>query len=159
MHDITQYFNGTIIITDPSYILNPNNPDDWDKCARGNKMELLGLETYATMFNVQPNMTWTIVQPTTDEKKPFNPIGKFHVNTGTATVFLLSEVLKYNPDYNYNENEGQRLASIIEYFNGNIKIMYKHEIGPEVATIVGANATNDDLLFYAVPDDSAYVEA
>lgn len=159
MHDITQYFNGTIIITDPVYILNPNNPDDWDKCARGNKMELLGLDTYATMFNVQPDMDWAVVKPTENNNKPFNTIGKFHVNTGNASVFLLSELLAYNPEYNYTENKQKKLAAIIENFNGNIKIMYKHDVGPEVATIVAVKATSDDLLFYTIPKISSYVES
>ena len=159
MQDTSQYFNGTVIITDPTYILNPNNPGDWDKCVRGNKMEALGLDNYATMFSVQPDIVWAVVQPTANEKNPFNHIGKFYVSTGTASVFLLSEVLKYNPDYDIRENVNQQLATIIEHFNGNIKIMYKHEIGPEMATIVGANATNDDLLFYSVPAESSYVES
>lgn len=155
MQDITEYFNGTIIITDPFYILNANNPEDWDKCARGNKMEMLGLNTYVTMLHVQPDMNWTIIQPGVTEDKPFIAIGKFHVNTGNASVFLLDELLAYNPDYDHTKD--QRLVAIIPHFNGNIKVMYKHDVGPEVATIIGSNATNDNLMFYTVPDKSSYV--
>lgn len=158
MQDTIQYFNGTIVITDPFYVLNENNSDDWGKCIRGNKMELLGLDNYATMFHVQPDMSWVAVKPTENENAPFKLLGRFHVQTGNATVFLLDELLTYNPSYDIHEQVKQKRATVIENFNGNILIMYKHDIGPEVATIAAKVPDSDEVLFFTSPDQSIYVD-
>jgi hypothetical protein len=36
-------FDGDIIITDPAYIAEP---EDWERCRRGNDMDLLGFENF-----------------------------------------------------------------------------------------------------------------
>ena len=41
-------FKGTIIITDPCYVINKSKEDDWEKSDYGHNMEALGINTYFT---------------------------------------------------------------------------------------------------------------
>lgn len=48
-------FKGTIIITDPCYIIRDNNQitkDDWEACDYGENMEVLGINTYMTKSTI-----------------------------------------------------------------------------------------------------------
>lgn len=87
-------FSGDIIITDPCYICKNS---DWDKCGYGENMELLGIKNYIYHPTIFGDLSYMIYNSKTNEK-----IGDFCVDSGMAGVFLLNEVLEYNPDFDFH---------------------------------------------------------
>ena len=85
-------FDGDIIITDPCYIMKED--DDWATCAYGEDMEALGITHYMTRDTLYGD--WSCTTFDTDTKEA---IGEFCADAGLVSVFLLDEVLKYNPYY------------------------------------------------------------
>ncbi len=151
-------FKGTIIITDPCYIMNKENdkkPDfytwpgleevtestpikdytkaqleaylkyveadeaycsDWDKCNYGDNMEALGITHYitrstiygdwgCTTYKVDENpkeIIYAIEEAVLDDEDyemNFLELGQFCADAGLVSVFLLDEVLAYNPSF------------------------------------------------------------
>lgn len=86
-------FKGDIIITDPCYICKEDS-DDWDKCCYGENMEALGIHTYICRDTLYGDWSCTTYNSDTKEK-----LGEFCADAGLVAVFLLDEVLKYNPDF------------------------------------------------------------
>ena len=118
-------FKGTIIITDPCYIMRaehhgttPITEDDWRACDCGQNMEVLGIKHYICESTIYGDWGCTTYKVDTDPVKiidiiaesyakgdceiDFSPvtskIGNFCVDAGLVSVFLLDEVRKYNPD-------------------------------------------------------------
>jgi hypothetical protein len=99
-------FKGDIIITDPCYIIReeyngqkPLTDDDWDSCEYGEKMEMLGIHNYICRDTLYGDWSCTTYNSDTDKE-----VGKFCADAGMVAVFLLDEVLKYNPDFDYHLN-------------------------------------------------------
>ena len=113
-------FKGTIIITDPCYIVKKYNEwedthDDWTKCMYGRNMEALGIEHYftestlygdwgCTTYKIKEN-PYTVINKfaeseNTDEDYgiSYSILGEFCADAGLVSVLLLDEVRKYNPD-------------------------------------------------------------
>jgi hypothetical protein len=112
-------FKGHIIITDPCYIIRDDSDEDWGKCEYGSKMEKLGITTYLTRGTGYGD--WSC---TTLEKGTGKPIGNFCADAGLVSIFLLDEVLKYNPDFN-NHTERKFTTTLIEDFDGDIIITHR----------------------------------
>lgn len=108
-------FKGTIIITDPCYVINKSKEDDWDKCDYGHNMEALGINTYFTEDTLCGDWDCAIYKITTNPYKVIHnflqaqvkqedygvdcsKLGNFCADSGLVSVFLLDEVRKYNPD-------------------------------------------------------------
>ena len=118
-------FKGTIIITDPCYIMRaehhgttPITDDDWEACDCGQNMEVLGIKHYICERTIYGDWGCTTYKVDTDPVKiidsiaesyakedheiNFPPVtselGKFCADAGLVAVFLLDEVRKYNPD-------------------------------------------------------------
>lgn len=112
-------FKGDIIITDPCYIIDDEvNPNDWDKCNYGENMEILGIKTYLTRSTKYGD--WSC---TTFKKQDNSVLGNFCADAGLVSVFLLDEVLKYNPNFDYHVNK-KRTTTLIENFDGEINIEF-----------------------------------
>lgn len=99
-------FKGDIIITDPCYIIrekyngiDPITDDDWDACEYGEKMEVLGIHNYICRDTLYGDWSCTTYNSDTEEE-----LGNFCADAGMVAVFLLDEVLKYNPDFDYHLN-------------------------------------------------------
>lgn len=115
-------FKGTIIITDPCYIMRaehhgttPITEDDWRACDYGQNMEALGISTYFTKDTIYGDWGCSTYKITEDPYKVINnfveaeekgedyridysKLGNFCADAGLVSVFLLDEVRKYNPD-------------------------------------------------------------
>lgn len=155
-------FKGTIIITDPCYVIKEDKgrQNDWVKCKCGDYMEALGIKHYIsepTIYGDWSCTTWSI--PSTDienhienlnqiNKDIWNAIreygieseqyailrdkydsivedtekiGRFCADAGLVAVFLLDEVLKYNPDFSKWIEERPWCVTVISDFEGDVK--------------------------------------
>jgi hypothetical protein len=173
-------FKGTIVITDPCYIIPDDNKEDWDKCAYGENMEALGIYNYfvqstiygdwgcatyncgdnnpTLMVDILANIVNFLYEKyngySEDEENKWNEltkafgidkfeiIGKFAADSGQVGVFLLSEILEYNPDFNKFIEEVPWCVTVIENFNGDVNY---HIDDDNHAHIVG---TGKDYNFY-----------
>lgn len=120
-------FVGDIIITDPCYIMredkkfkyDPNKDDrddDWARCGYGSHMEVLGIKNYLTESTIYGDWSCTTYQEETGRV-----LGHFCADAGLVSVFLLDEVLKYNPNFMYHLNKGWT-TTLIKNFNGDVVI-------------------------------------
>ena len=112
-------FKGTIIITDPCYIIRDDQEDDWDKCGYGDNMEALGIKTYLTRGTEYGDWSCTTFDSDTEK-----PLGRFCADAGLVSVFLLEEVLVYNPEFDYHINNVWT-TTLIEDFEGDIEITHR----------------------------------
>lgn len=115
-------FTGDIIITDPCYIIRKNT-NDWDKCNYGEYMEDLGIKHYLCKSTLYGD--WSCTTFDSDTKKL---IGEFCADAGLVAVFLLNEVLKYNPDFDYHI-ERPWTTTLIKDFDGDVEIKVVHTEG------------------------------
>ena len=124
--DTGMEFDGDIIITDPCYIMREINEltkDDWAACNYGSEMEALGITHYMTRDTLYGD--WSCTTFNTDTKKV---IGDFCADAGLVSVFLLEEVLKYNPEFDYHLNR-EWSTTWIKDFKGTVKFVVKHTEG------------------------------
>ena len=205
------YFKGTIVITDPCYIIkknpikHPNEEDfglpasiiskpfkdystpeelaykaaldkyfeesrkydDWDKCNYGENMGTLGIHNYISESTIYGDWSCTTYQTEEkpkellesilrilndnleneaygDEELPIPKVGKaigeFCADAGLVGVFLLDEILAYNPDWKSWIEEHSWCATIIEDFEGEVEY-YIDKVDSE-AHIVGTGNIN-----------------
>lgn len=111
-------FDGDIIITDPCYIMKED--DDWATCAYGENMEALGITHYMTRDTLYGDWSCTTFDSDTKEA-----IGEFCADAGLVSVFLLDEVLKYNPEFDYHL-KNKWMVTWIKDFKGTVKFVVKH---------------------------------
>ena len=141
-------FKGTIIITDPCYIMRserrgitPITKDDWEACNCGQNMEVLGIKHYiceSTMYGDWGCTTYKVdMDPVKiidsmaesyakeDHEIDFPPVtselGKFCADAGLVSVFLLDEVRQYNPNIDTWIASHPWCVTTIEDFCGNVK--------------------------------------
>lgn len=110
-------FKGDIIITDPCYICKD---DDWYKCNCGSYMECLGIENYICRDTIYGDWSCTTFDTDTGE-----PIGRFCADAAMVAVFLLDEVLKYNPDFDCHI-EKPWTTTLIKDFDGEVNFEVIH---------------------------------
>ena len=113
-------FKGDIIITDPCYICKNG---DWSKCGYGDNMGRLGIKNYICRDTIYGDWSCTTFNSDTKE-----PIGEFCADAGLVAVFLLDEVLKYNPDSHEQDYKFQNMRLQV-YPCGNYKVNL--ELGEE----------------------------
>jgi hypothetical protein len=117
--ELTMRFKGNIIITDPCYVIRDENQmtkDDWEECNYGENMEALGIKNYLISETIYGDWSCTTYNKNTGEE-----IGKFCADAGLVGVFLLSEVLAYNPDFDYYISKPWT-TTLIKNFDGDIRI-------------------------------------
>lgn len=115
-------FKGDIIITDPCYVIRadhhdtkPITEDDWETCSYGSDMQSLGFSNnYLCNDTIYGDWSCTTYEKGTDKV-----LGEFCADAGLVSVFLLSEVLKYNPDFDYHI-EKPWTTTLIKDFDGDI---------------------------------------
>jgi len=134
-------FKGDIIITDPCYIIrkdrefkfDPNKEerdDDWAKCNFGDNMEALGINHYLTESTIWGD--WSCTTYKTGTKKV---LGHFCADAGLVSVFLLEEVLKYNPDFDYHIKR-PHTTTWIKNFDGDVEIKNIDDDGDHIQVVV-----------------------
>lgn len=116
--DMEMEFDGDIIITDPCYIMKED--DDWATCAYGEDMEALGITHYMTRDTLYGDWSCTTFDSDTKEA-----IGEFCADAGLVSVFLLDEVLKYNPYYK-DHLKNKWTVTWIKDFKGTVEFVVKH---------------------------------
>lgn len=110
-----------------------NNPsDDWEYCGCGDSMENLGFETFLCDCTVDGDWSCTTYSTDTGE-----PIGEFCADAGMVAVFLLDEVLRYNPDFNYHI-ERPWTTTLIKDFHGTVEL----HLEDDEVTVVGKGNVN-----------------
>lgn len=114
-------FKGDIIITDPCYIIRakhhgttPITNDDWEACEYGENMKVLGIKNYLCRDTLCGDWSCETYNSDTDKA-----IGEFCADAGMVAVFLLDEVLKYNPDFDYHLKK-EWTTTLIRDFEGEI---------------------------------------
>lgn len=90
--------------------------DDWEKCCCGGAMMELGIETSIVCDTIYGDWSCTTYNSLTKEK-----LGEFCADSGQVGIFLMSEVLAYNPDLNLPKH----CATIIKNFDGHIRVNKK----------------------------------
>jgi len=96
--------------------------DDWDYCECGADMEKLGITTSLISSTRYGDWSCTTVQlDNHTDKHPIGKLGNFCADAGLVSVFLLDEVLKYNPDYK-DHIEKDWTTTLIKDFHGEIMI-------------------------------------
>lgn len=108
------------------------NINDWEKCEYGEEMEVLGINTYLSDRTIYGD--WSCTTFNYDTKKK---IGNFCADAGMVAVFLLDEVLRYNPDFNYH-TERPWTTTLIRDFHGTVEL---HRDGEDV-TVIGKGNIN-----------------
>lgn len=88
---------------------------DWEACDYGSDMEVLGINHYMTRDTLYGDWSCTTYDLDTEEK-----IGEFCADAGLVSVFLLEEVLAYNPDFNYHV-ERPWTTTVIKNFKGTVE--------------------------------------
>jgi len=136
---ILKFENEDLIITDPCYIMNENNKDDWHKCEYGYNMEVLGFDpdSYVTSSTIYGDWSCSVFNTDTKEK-----IGGFCADAGLVSVFRLKDVLKYNPDFDLHDNETWS-TTWIKNFTGEVRINYDvDECGEIYCFVEGEGSVN-----------------
>lgn len=80
-------------------------------------MEALGIRTYLTHETLEGDWVCKVY----DSK---NEIGEFCADAGLVSVFLLAEVLAYNPEFDYH-TECPWTTTTIRNFRGEVEIVVK----------------------------------
>ena len=131
----TCHFDGTIVITDPCYILPDNdrekNDQDWEICDNGHDMEkLIKTNNYiceSTIYGDWSCTCWKgaeVPQEDCGEEKKY---GKFCADDGQVFVAMLDDIISYNPNFLTELKTCRWCATIIENFHGDVEyIMGTH---------------------------------
>lgn len=89
---------------------------DWDRCNCGEDMSALGLKTWLTGDTLYGDWGCTVFDSDTKEK-----LGEFCADAAMVGVFLLDEVLAYNPDFDYHI-ERPWTTCLIKDFHGTVEL-------------------------------------
>ncbi len=100
-----------------------NNISDWERCNYGEDFEELGIKNYICRDTIYGDWSCTTYNSDTNEV-----LGRFCADAGMVGVFLLDEVLKYNPDFNYHI-ERPWTTTLIKDFDGEIDFEIVHTEG------------------------------
>ena len=152
-------FKGTIIITDPCYIIRndyTNDNDDWVKCEYGQNMETLGISHYICEDTIYGDWSCTVFQTTenpyynlealedaydSDEyvKIDCPKLGQFCADSGMVAVFNLDEVRKYNSDIDEWIASHNWCVTIITDFDGEVNYCVDRQDGAHILGIGNIN--------------------
>ena len=115
-------FDGDILITDPRYIIKESAEDeDWERCKYGSAMEALGITHYMVRETIYGDCRCVTYNTATKE-----PLGEYYSDTGLIAVFLLDEVLAYNPDFKMHITDPEAVT-LIRNFKGTVQFVVTEE--------------------------------
>lgn len=114
-------FDGDILITDPCYITKcTEEQNDWDVCEYGENMSILGINHSMSRDTLYGDWECTTFNTDTTEE-----LGNFCADSGMVGVFLLNEVLEYNPEFTELLKEHPGLSTVIRNFKGTVQFIIK----------------------------------
>jgi hypothetical protein len=99
------------------------HPDDWNVCEYGDRMDKLGFTKYMTRDTLYGDWSCTTFDLSTKQS-----IGSFCADAGLVSVFLLDDILKYNPDYK-DHLDNSWCATWIKNFKGTVQFVVKEVVG------------------------------
>ena len=99
------------------------HPDDWHVCEFGENMEVFGFSKYMTRDTLYGDWSCTTYDLDTKEL-----IGSFCADAGLVSVFLLDEVMKYNPNYK-QVKENSWCVTCVRDFKGTVEFRVEHTEG------------------------------
>ena len=100
-------------------------------------MEVLGIKNYICRGTIYGDWSCTTFNSDTNEE-----IGEFCADAGLVAVFLLDEVLKYNPDFDYHTNKPWT-TTLIKDFEGEVDFeVIDDEYGEPEVQVVGKGNVN-----------------
>lgn len=102
------------------YLSRPH--DDWEVCNYGKSLENLGFSTFLATPTIYGDWDCNIFNSDTEER-----IGQFCADSAQVGVFLLEEVLKYNPHFDYYLTRPWT-TTYISNFHGEIQIQKRNEV-------------------------------
>ena len=97
---------------------------DWVLSGYGSNFENLGITNYMTHDTLYGDWGCTVFE--TETKRP---LGEFCADAGLVSVFLLDEVLKYNPEILDWAAEHPWCATVIPDFDGDVEFVIVHREG------------------------------
>ena len=114
-----KFFSGDIIITDPCYIMKEN--DDIINSDYPDVRKYLKYDFQMTNYMIRDTLygDWSCTTYNSDTKEP---IGSFCADGGLVGVFLLDEVLKYNPEFD-NHIKCPWTTTLIKNFEGTVQFI------------------------------------
>lgn len=127
-------FKGTIIITDPCYI-DPENilwNDPGVDTMEGFGIEKYGFTQYIWENTIYGDWSCTTYEVSNilsgvtlrdDDQFIVGELGEFCADAGLVGVFLLDEVLAFNPDFMNFIREHPHCVTVIENFEGNVEYL------------------------------------
>lgn len=92
--------------------------DDWARCNFGEDMDVLGFTHWLTDSTIYGDWSCTVYKTGGKRRRK---LGEFCADAGMVGVFLLDEVLKYNPKFDYHINRTWTTA-LIKDFHGEIEL-------------------------------------
>ena len=104
--------------------------DDWERSNYGENMENIGIHNCITTDTLYGD--WSC---TTLEKNTNKVLGNFCADAGMVGVFLLDEVLKYNPEFE-KDLEKDWVVTVIKNFDGEVEFSVEED---EVSVIGTGN--------------------
>lgn len=128
--------NKTIIITDPCYIIPDDRDSDWDRCEYGDHLERLGLNNFICRSTGYGDWSCTTYETDTDKI-----LGNFCADAGLVAVFVLDEVLKYNPNFDYHIIKPWTTTTIPN-FTGEVTFQVTSEEIMDIVSVIGKGNIN-----------------
>lgn len=119
--DMEMEFDGDIVITDPCYFIQDSN--DWYRYGYGENLNELGFTNYMTRSTLYGDWSCTVLDRKTREE-----LGTFCADAGLVGVYLLDEIMKYNPGYK-DVKENHWSATCIRNFKGIVEFKVVHTEG------------------------------
>lgn len=150
-----KYINTDIVITDPCYLISSLDSDSmWKESKYGEDLDNIGINDFeststiygdwsCTTFELEKPLGNRKVSELSDDDLKDKILGKFCADGGLVGVFLLDEVLKANPDFDYHITK-PHTTTLIEDFDGEVSYITEtnKETQDEFAYIVGTGNIN-----------------
>lgn len=140
---VSREFDGDLLVTDPMYVMQAG--DDWGRSEYGFRMEELGVRTYLTAETLMGDWDCRAYDAVTGKE-----IGRFCSDSGLVSVFLMEEILQYNPAY--NEHLVHPYTAVwIRDFRGTVQFMVRKTGETEWICITGQgiNRTGGEEIRFA----------
>ena len=134
-----KHYKGTLLITDPCYLMTD---EDWDRFCEKGICNIPNLIMRDTIYG-----DWSC---TTFEKETKNILGKFCADAGDVCVCTLEDVLKYNPNFNIDEESDWSITKIPD-FDGEVKFVVKYIRNNYNVSVIGRginSKTGEPIEFY-----------
>ena len=125
------------------YEWSEKNITDWERCGFGEVMENLGIQNSLVAETIYGDWSCTTYQLNPTPTSDYKVIGHFCADAGLVGVFLLDEVMKYNPKYK-DITDATHSVTLIRDFHGEVSlnIIHDDEYNEDEVRVVGTGNIN-----------------